>query len=182
MKERRTKISSTALVRSCLALFLSTAVVSGCGWQLRGAGMIPEDLKTLHVVSRDPNGKLSRELARALRSAGVEVPASTADAQLSLVITQERSLVRVATVNENARVSEQELTEEATFMVVDKEGIQAVPLSTVTVQRIFEYNEDNVLATQDERELIRKEMRRDLISQMLNRLRQLREQPDAPAP
>jgi len=98
------------------------------------------------------------------------------------VITQERSLVRVATVNENARVSEQELTEEATFMVVDKEGVQAVPLSTVTVQRIFEYNEDNVLATQDERELIRTEMRRDLISQMLNRLRQLRKQPDAPAP
>ena len=179
MKERQTKIS-TAL--ACLALLLSTLLASSCGWQLRGAGMIPEDLKALHVVSRDPNGKLSRELARALKSAGVDVPPSAAEADLSLVITQERSLVRVATVNENARVSEQELTEEATFMVVDKEGVQAVPLSTVTVQRIFEYNEDNVLATQDERELIRTEMRRDLISQMLNRLRQLRKQPDAPAP
>jgi len=170
------------MVNACLALVLSTVLMSGCGWQLRGAGMIPEDLKALHVMARDPNGKMARDMTRALESAGVEVPANAADAELSLVITQERSLVRVATVNENARVSEQELIEEATFMVVDRSGVQAVPTSTVSVTRIFEYKEDNVLATQDERELIRNEMRRDLIGQMLNRLRQLRDKPDAPAP
>jgi LPS-assembly lipoprotein len=149
-------------------------MISGCGWSLRGAGMIPDDLNAMHVSSRDPNGKLARDLERALLSSGVEVPSSAAEADYSLVILQERSLVRVATVNENARVSEQELIEEARFMIVNKAGEQVVLPSKVTVERIFEYDEDNVLATQDERELIRSEMRRDLIMQMLNRLRQLK--------
>ena len=157
-----------------IAIVLTTLMISGCGWSLRGAGMIPDELNSMHVVSRDPNGKLSRDLERALQSSGVEVPSSAADADYSLVILQERSLVRVATVNENARVSEQELIEEARFMIVNQEGVQVVLPAKVSVERIFEYDEDNVLATQDERELIRSEMRRDLIMQMLNRLRQLK--------
>lgn len=169
------------LVRTALILLLSFAMV-GCGWQLRGKGMIPEGLETLYVESLDPNGKLSRDLSRALTSAGVTVPDSAADADLSLIIVRERSLVRVATVNENARVSEQELTEQAEFMIVDREGTAVIPQSLVSVERVFEYDEDNVLATQDERELIRSEMRRDLINQMLNRLRQLNTRLDAPAP
>lgn len=163
----------TYLHRGILIL-LTTLMISGCGWSLRGAGMIPDGLTTMHVSSQDPNGRLARDLERALQSSGVETPASAADADYSLVIQQERSLVRVATVNENARVSEQELIEEARFMIVNQAGDQVVPPSKVTVERIFEYDEDNVLATQDERELIRSEMRRDLIMQMLNRLRQLK--------
>lgn len=159
--------------RNLLATLLLTLMVSGCGWHLRGAGMIPEGLDTLYVVSNDPDGKLSRDLGRALESAGVEVPASAVDSELTLVILRERSSVRVATVSEQARVSEQELTEQAEFMIVDKNGETVLPLSTVSVERVFEYDESNVLATQDERELIRREMRRDLISQILNRLRQL---------
>ena len=120
-----------------IALLLAT-LVSGCGWQLRGKGMIPEGLDTLHVVSRDPNGKLAMDLARALESAGVDVPASGADADLSLVIVQERSLTRVASVNENARVSEQELTEEAEFTIVNRSGDILLPRSLVSVTRIFE--------------------------------------------
>jgi LPS-assembly lipoprotein len=163
------------LLTLSLAMALALLITSGCGWSLRGAGMIPDGLTTMHVSSRDPNGKLAQDLTRALEASGVDVPASVADADLSLVILQERSLVRVATVNENARVSEQELIEEARFMIVDREGQQVIEPSKVSVERIFEYDENNVLATQDERELIRTEMRRDLIMQMLNRLRQLKQ-------
>lgn len=170
------------LFTSTLAIVLAAVTLAGCGWQLRGAGMIPEGLETLHVASRDPNGKLARDLTRALQAAGVDVPKSASDADLSLVILQERSLVRVASVNANARISEQALTEEAEFTIIDKAGETKIPKAIVSVERVFEYNEDNVLATQDERELIRGEMRRDLINQMLNRLRQLRVSPDAPAP
>lgn len=181
------KISLAGLFPAARAPFLAAALAAtlalgGCGWQLRGAGMIPEDLKILHVESKDPSGSLTRDLTRALESAGVEVPESAANSDMSLVILQERSLMRVAAVNENARVSEQELIEEASFMIVTKAGEQLVPPSTVTTERVFEYNEDNVLATQDERDLIRAEMRRDLVSQMLNHLRQLRQQPDASSP
>jgi len=173
--------SQPGLIRTLLTLLACALLISGCGWQFRGADMIPDNLKVLHISTKDPNGKLSRDLGRALKSAGVEVTDSPAGSDLSLVILQERSLVRVAAVNENARVSQQELIEEASFMVINKAGEQLIKPSIVTSERVFEYNENNVLATQDERELIRTEMRRDLISQILNHLRQLRTSADAAA-
>lgn len=181
MINRLSKIFTQATPRVLTTLALLTLALGGCGWQLRGAGMIPEDLKALHISARDPQGQLVRTLSRALHSAGVETPASAADSELSLVIVKERSLVRTASVNENARVSEQELTEDVEFMVVNRAGEQLLPLTTARVERVFEYDEDNVLATQDERELIRSEMRRDLVNQILNRLRQLGHTNDAPA-
>ena len=159
--------------RNILVMLLVTLTVTSCGWHLRGKGMIPEGLESLYVVSRDPDGKLSRDLSRALTRAGVTVPDIEADAQLTLIILRERSMVRVASVSEQARVSEQELTEQAEFTVVDPNGETRLAKSLVSVERIFEYDEGNVLATQDERELIRREMRRDLVNQILNRLRQL---------
>ncbi len=159
---------SPALLLLCAAVLLQA-----CGWQLRGADMIPEGLETLHVSSRDSHGDLVRELNRALRSAGVTVPESAGEADLSLVILRERSRVQTATISERARVSEQLLTEEAEFMVINRAGERLLPANNVQVERVFEYNENNVLATRDERELIRAEMRRDLVNQILNRLRQL---------
>lgn len=169
---------NVAITRTLFMTLLITALAAGCGWQLRGKGMLPEGLDRLHVVSRDSSGDLARELSRALASAGVEVVDSTADAELSLVILQERSLVRVATVNEQARVSEQELSEKAAFTVLNRAGETVLARSVVSVERIFEYDENNVLATQDERELLRREMRRDLVNQILNRLRQLKPVPE----
>lgn len=84
--------------------------------------------------------------------------------------------MRTATVNANARVSEQELSEEVEFLIADRDGNVLLPRSTVMVERVFEYDETNVLATRDEEQLIRAEMRRDLVSQILNRFRQIQNQ------
>lgn len=169
-------------IAALLTVAVALLTLSGCGWQLRGSGMIPEGLKSLYVVSRDPNSNLVRDLSRALESADVEVPDSPEGADYSLIILKEKSLVRVASVNEAARTSEQALIEEVQFIVNDAAGLTVIPEAKVTTERVFEYDENNVLATQDERDLIRTEMRRDIINQMLNHLRQLRNQPDAAAP
>ncbi|MCK9469916.1 MAG: LPS assembly lipoprotein LptE, partial [Porticoccaceae bacterium] len=153
-----------------------------CGWQLRGAGLVPEGLDTLHISSRDPYSPLVMDLNRTLRAANVRVTASAAEAPYALVILDQRSGVRTATVNANARVSEQELSEEVEFLIADRDGTVLLPRSTVLVERVFEYDETNVLATRDEEQLIRGEMRRDLVNQILNRFRQIQGVNGAPAP
>ena len=171
------RIPGRATVVTLIAIALALLTASGCGWQLRGSNIIPEGVDSLYVTSRDPNSNLARELARVLKSADIAVPESAADADYALIIVRERSLVRVASVNEAARASEQELIEEIDFLVKDNAGRTEIERTKITVQRILNYDENNVLATQDERELIRTEMRRDIINQILNQLRQL----DAPA-
>lgn len=168
-------------MRNILITLWLTLMVAGCGWHLRGTGMIPGGLESVSVVSRDPKGSLVWEIRKALDSAGIKTPSNQADADLTLIIIREQSLIRVATINQQARVAEQELTELADFTVVDKNGDTVLPQSRVSVERIFEYNEENVLATQDERQLIQSEMRRDLINQILGRLRRIKLSTDAPA-
>jgi LPS-assembly lipoprotein len=171
--EKVTTMMQTA--RVALVALIASLLLSGCGWQLRGAGMVPEGLDTLHISSRDPYSPLVVELTRTLRAANVRVPESAADAPYALAILSQRSSVRTATVNANARVSEQELSEEVEFLILDRDGKTLLPRSLVMVERVFEYDENNVLATRDEEQLIRGEMRRDLVSQMLNRFRQIQD-------
>lgn len=163
-------------LRTALLTLAAALLLAGCGWQLRGAGLVPEGLETLHITSRDPYSPLVVELTRTLRAANVQVTESAAEAPYALAILDQRSGVRTATVNANARVSEQELSEEVEFLIADRDGNVLLPRSTVMVERVFEYDETNVLATRDEEQLIRAEMRRDLVSQILNRFRQIQNQ------
>ncbi len=154
----------------------TTALLSACGWHLRGVGMIPPGLDSLHIGGTlEATHPLVRDLTQSLDAADIDVPRDSADAQYSLKILDYRSTTRAATVNANARISEQQLTEEVDFAILDRAGDTVLPRTTVTAERVFEYDEDNALATQDERELIRSEMRRNLVSQMLDRLRQLKQ-------
>lgn len=165
-----------------LVALLMTALAGGCGWQLRGAELIPEGLDSLHISARDPHSPLVTELTRTLRAADVKVPTNASESPYALMILAERRGVRTATVNANARVSEQELREEVEFLILNRDGDTLLPRATVVVERVFEYDENNVLATQDEEQLIRAEMRRDLVNQILNRFRQIKDLDGAAAP
>lgn len=165
----------THTIRTALITLAATLLLSACGWQLRGAGLVPEGLDTLHITSRDPYSPLVMELTRTLRAANVRVAENASEAPYALVILDQRSGVRTATVNANARISEQELSEEVEFLIIDRDGNTLLPRSKVLVERVFEYDETNVLATRDEEQLIRAEMRRDLVSQILNRFRQIQD-------
>ena len=146
---------SPLILSVCLSLLLSA-----CGWQLRNAQVVPED----------PHSKLITELTRALNLYGVDVVASAADAKYSVVIVDFKRTRRSATLNPSARVSEFQLNEEVDFLIVDALGNQIIPLSTASIERVYEFNERDVLASENEERLIRDGMREELVRQILNRL------------
>lgn len=168
-------MSTKTTVTSLILALVAGLFISACGWQLRGTGAVPAGMESLHISSQSPSGGLVREMRNTLDSAGIAVEDNATDARYSLVILDQRSRVRTATVNPNARISEQQLTDEVDFTVLDGEGSTLIPPTTVISDRVFEYDENNILATQDEREMIREEMQRDLVRQIFNRFRQLKE-------
>jgi len=161
------RLTSTAFIAF---LILAT---SACGWHLRGAVDGGINFDSMHISTADPNSDLTRRLRRQLEASDVEIMENATQATYSLVIVKEDSSRRTATVSASARVSERSLTETAVFLVLDKHGSSAIPRSTVRVERVYEYNEDNVLATNDEAELLKREMKGELARQIYNRLRQL---------
>ncbi|HCO59305.1 MAG TPA: hypothetical protein DIT58_03850 [Porticoccaceae bacterium] len=165
MINRPTKFILLAVI--CLA-------TTACGWHLRGAEGNAIAFERIHISTANPHSDLVQQLKRQLQASDVSVVANVTEAQYSLIIVKEDSRRRTATVSASARVSERSLTEWAEYLVVDSKGQPVVPQTKISVERVFEYNENNVLATNDEAGMLKREMRSDLARQIYNRLRRLK--------
>jgi len=146
--------------------------LSACGWQLRGASG-ETAIDRLYLSTNTPDSEFTRVFERYLRSSGTVLVDSAADAEYTLRIIKEKSKRRTATVSASARISERLLEEQVEFLVSKPDGTMAIERTTASVERIYEYNENNVLATEDEAQLLKREMYSDLARQVANRLRHL---------
>lgn len=165
-------MNKNAISLSLIAVLL--LATTACGWHLRGTAGNNLSFKRIHISAADLHSDLVRQLQRQLEASDVEVVESATDATYSLVIVKEDSKRRTATVGASARISERSLTEQAEFLVLNRQGGSVIPLTKVMVERVFEYDENNVLATNDEAQMLKREMRSELARQIYNRLRQLK--------
>lgn len=172
----------TAMRTSLIIALVGAFLAAGCGWHLRGASDAPGNIENLHISARDLNSGLVEELRHALEGNGIPVARNATEAQYSLVMLGETSDRRTASIGASARIAELLLTESAEFLVLAADGTQVLGRTTVTAERLFEYNEDNVLATEDESLLLRSEMRGELVRKILNRLRFIGNRPSSNAP
>ena len=146
-------------------------LLSACGWQLRNSQVVPTDLGSLYLSSNDAHSDLIQELTRALNVYGAKIVPSAADASYSVVIVDFRQARRSGTINAAARVAEYQLNEEVDFLIVGADGAQLIPLSTASVERVYEFNEQDVLASDNEERRVKNGMREEIVRQILNRLR-----------
>lgn len=162
------------------ALLLTTLVTSACGWHLRGSLNV-DNLQSLHVSAENLQSEFVKELKRNLSNKGVSIEANAPDAQYSLVILKESSERRTAGVGASARAAEYLLTESVQYLVLDKAGQVLLPESTVSAERSYSFDENQIISADNEAELIRKELRGDLIRQIARRLQHLTPAPTSAA-
>ncbi|HEY0963147.1 MAG TPA: LPS assembly lipoprotein LptE [Pseudomonadales bacterium] len=146
-------------------------ILGGCGFTLRGTVDLPPELNTLQIESPLPNSELVREVSRMLRNNAVTLTDTPDDDVWRLGIGGEQVSERVLSVNANARAGEYELT-----MVVDaqlRQGATVIGPETLSVSRVYLADPENAVAKNEEAELIRNEMRRELAQQILRRLQSL---------
>jgi LPS-assembly lipoprotein len=146
------------------ALLLALA---GCGFTLRGSVDLPEPLRTLEVVSLDDGGELLQQVRRALRNSGVNLVEQGSDYRLGLgrEVTDER----IVSVNANARAGEYEVEMSLQFQLT-RAGEAVLGPDTLRLTRVYLTDPENAVAKEEEAELIRSELRRELAQQLLRRL------------
>jgi LPS-assembly lipoprotein len=154
-----------------ILLMALTLIVSSCGWQLRDTQIVPSSIGSIYISSSNPSSALITELKRALNTYGVTVTPNSAGADYAVVIVDFRQNHRTASLNASARVAEYQLNEDVDFYITDSEGNQITPLSTASVERVYEFSEDDILASDNEEKFVRDGMREDIVRQILNRLR-----------
>lgn len=159
--------SATIITAMCSLL------LAGCGWHLRGHNAALQNVESIHISARNTQSALIQTLKRDLKAIDVAMADSAASAQYTIAILDERSERRTATVSASARVAEYRITEEVDLLILANDGSQLMPRTTLTAERVYEFDEDNVLASDDETELLKREMRSNLSRQIIDRLRNI---------
>lgn len=163
-----------------LASLLAGALfLQGCGWHLRGAQPLPAELQTLHLQTASESSKFSRELKRAFRTMDVNLTDSISDAPHALSVSNIHNDRRVLSTTSTAKVAEYLLTSAITYSVSDANGEKLVEPTTISTEESYLYNSDNAISSYEEESLLREEMRKELIQQLIRRYRALNPVTDA---
>ena len=154
--------------------WLTVLASAGCGFQLR-----TWDLATALETARIEAGHgvdLDVYLVRALESAGVRMVDS--DAEIVVVLSDQRDDWRSVSVTRGARTAEYELAVQVTFGVNDASGAEIAPPRVLRSERVARLDADNLIGSSEERRLLAAEARDDLVGRMVRTLAALSRQPE----
>lgn len=152
---------------------VSVALVAGCGFQLRSEEslQLPSRLSPMQVTGLPTSDPLYRELKTALADAGVTVTQSQETARSFLVLSDREARRRVLAVNSLGKAIEYEIVEEVTFELLDHERNVLLPEHRTTREGSYTDPTGDPLGKAAEQQLLRESKRRDLVQQIMVRLR-----------
>lgn len=140
---------------------------------MRGSDVLTANFSELQFYSEQPNSELTRLLSRSLISADVnvtEVGLGEEDSSIALLgIANEQISNRPVTINPRARAAQVELRL-SVDMALMLNGKSLLESETLSVERTYFQDVENISGNQEEAEIISAELRRELINQMMRRL------------
>ncbi len=162
------KLQHSLNIKVIFSAVLSVAILTGCGFKMRGDYLIPEPLHVLYVSSQDPHGELTRLVKKNLSLNDVKIVASRTAAIPELRILKDTLDRRTLSLFENGQVAEYELTYTVRYEVrFDDQDKQSFDFD---VTRNYQDNPDRALAKTRELNLLRQEMRIEAAALILTTL------------
>ena len=148
-------------------------LLSACGFQLRGVGddaaQLPDEWKSMHMLTGNPNGEFSREVKSRFAAQGIEWT-DRESANYLLTLGPEQFSQRNLSLNSEARVAEFELTMRARFSVRQAGNTVVIDTTEVSTIRQMENDPRNVVGKSEEIRILKTEMRADLARQIMRRI------------
>ena len=148
------------------------ALLSACGFRLRG---VPEFGFSSLYIAAPAGSALARELRRTLEGSGSQLqlltdPAAMPTAEAILDLLQEQQERAVVGLNASGQVRELQLRLRIKFRLRTPAGAELIPETELLQQRDISYSETIALAKEAEEALLYRDMRTDLVQQLMRRL------------
>ncbi len=148
---------------------LVVLVLSGCGFHLRGKIPLPPELSVVYIKSNDL--RLADQLQVGLTGSGATITKSKDKATAVLTIYNVGLNRRIQSVGGLGRVREYSLRLTVTFDIRTKDGKEVLPRQDVSLTRDYSFTETQVVGKSVEEEIITKELRRDIVFEIIRRVR-----------
>ncbi|ROR98736.1 outer membrane lipopolysaccharide assembly protein LptE/RlpB [Sinobacterium caligoides] len=141
----------------------------GCGFQLRGELNIAEPVKHLHLTGKTSNPFTSRVRQR-FPLYDIHIAANTDPQAYELSFLEVEEDTRSLSYDALARTSEYELSIEVEFTLLDNQGNTLIPPRKLYGEKTYNSNPNNVIASDNEEELLWKDLRVQVANALLNQL------------
>ncbi len=152
-------------LRYTLVALLAAALVSACGFRLRGSVTLPEDLRNIYVEAPI---EISSELATVLDGGGGTVAKTPGEADGVIKVQSENYQQRVVAVDAaTGKAREFELLYTLEFSVRMKDGTMLVPPKHLVIRRIYVFDPTAVIGATRNVELLQVDMRRDAAERII---------------
>ena len=151
--------------RNLLVLGLA-ALLSACGFQLRGTGDADFALTELDLTARNQYGATVKAVRQALENNNVNVHAG---APYTLVLAREDETQRTASYTQSSRSAEYELTHTLQYEIRGANDLLLMN-DKLTVQKTYVFDSNNLIGSDQEAAQLRQEMRQEMVQQMVMRL------------
>lgn len=150
------------------ALVLVAMLLSGCGFQLRGAANLP--FESLYVQA--PTGSQFATQFRRVVAAGsaTRVVDDPKAAEATLVLVSEAREKSILSLSGTGRVREFQLRYRMSYRLLDRNAVETVPVSEITLTRDFSFNDQETLSKESEEALLFRDMQNDAVQQLVRRL------------
>jgi len=152
---------------SFAAALLLAAMLSACGFQLRGQYNLPF---TSVFVSTPGGSVVAAELKRELANIPTKLMPTPKDADAQLNILEDRRDRQILSISAAGRVREYDLKLRVLYQLTDGKGGVLIPTSEILLSRILSYDDSRIIAKQQEEALLYQDMERDAVAQILRRM------------
>jgi LPS-assembly lipoprotein len=145
-------------------------LLGACGFHLRGSEPLPAEMSVSYIHGTSEFDSLYDDFRTALESRGVRVTQDRGEATAVLNLLENNTDKNVLTVDLAGKVLEYRISQNIQFEVTAADGQPLVDQQSVTANRSFKFNRNDVLGKERESELIRKELQLDVVNLAMLRI------------
>jgi outer membrane lipopolysaccharide assembly protein LptE/RlpB len=159
------------LFRSLPILLL--AALCGCGFRLAGTTPLPQELNRIYLVTSDFDRRQQEELLGRLRRAGADVSLEPAAERVKLSVRLRAVADQRVVTSAGSGESVERVTRNLDFSLRGSDDRLLVESRTLSQQSDVRFDEDNLLSSSEEKDIVVENLEKSLYDQLIRQLQSI---------
>lgn len=151
---------------------LLTLCLTACGFHLRGVVNMPHNLNDISIIVQNAHRDLAPLLEKQLQAYHIRTT-PIASAQYLLIVEQDDVHQQITSISSSTTPRQYELIYTLTFKFQKAKGGELLPSNQIIITRETTLNSNRILGSTSEMELLKREMRREAVIQIIDRISHL---------